>query len=57
MTSDPNMDDLDAKLRKEDSALAKLKVSVTENKEASQELEKSLAELEAVTQKLVEETD
>jgi hypothetical protein len=51
MNPGQNTDDLDAKLKEEESALAKLRVTVQENKEASQELEKSLSELEAATEK------
>jgi hypothetical protein len=52
-----NTDDLDAKLKEEGTALTELRSSVTENKEPSQELEKSLDGLEAATQKLVQAGD
>jgi hypothetical protein len=54
MDAEQSTDDLDARLEEEGTALAELQSSVAVNKEASKELEKSLDELEAATQKLTE---
>ena len=51
----PDTDGLDSKLEEEGAALAKLRGSVEENKEAGRELEKSLDDLEAATKKLADQ--
>jgi hypothetical protein len=53
----PDTDGLETKLEEEGAALAKLRGSVEENKEAGRELEKSLDELEATTKKLADQKE
>lgn len=57
MTPESNTDDLDARLEEEGIAMTELRSNVAENKEASKELEKSLDELEAATQKLADKEE
>jgi hypothetical protein len=54
MTPDDGTDKLDADLRAQDAAMAKLQSTVAENKKASGEIKKSLDNLEAATEKLQE---
>ena len=55
MKPEQSTDKLDARSAEEGVALASLRSSVAENKEASKELEKSLDELEAATKTLTED--
>ena len=55
MTPERGMEKLDAGLKDEPDAIAKLQGTVAENKKASSDLKKSLVHLEEVTQKLEEE--
>ena len=54
MTPEEESDKLDAKLKEDKAAMAKLQSTVAETKEASEELEKSLEKLEAFTKKAEE---
>jgi uncharacterized coiled-coil protein SlyX len=54
MTPKQRADKLDAKLKDQEVELVELQSNVAENKEAGQELNKTLENLEAVTQKLEE---
>jgi septal ring factor EnvC (AmiA/AmiB activator) len=55
MTSEEESDELDAKLKEEKAAMAKLQSNVAETKEATEKLTDSIDNLEKVTHKLAEE--
>jgi hypothetical protein len=57
MEPEQRTDKLDAKLEEEGTALANLWSSLTENKEARKELEKSLVQLEAAMQTLSDKSE
>jgi septal ring factor EnvC (AmiA/AmiB activator) len=52
MTPEQKADKLDAELKDQEVAMAQLQSKVGENKEASEELNKSLQKLDAVTEKV-----
>jgi hypothetical protein len=55
MTPEERQKKLDAEIKEQDAAMARLQSSVAENKEASGEIKKSLDDLDAVTEKIEEE--
>jgi phage shock protein A len=55
MTPEQKTDKLDSELKDQEVAMVKLRSNVAENKEASEDLKKSLENLEAVTEKLEKE--
>ena len=57
MTPEQKADKLDAGLKDEQDAIAKLQSTVAESKEASEDLKDSLERLEEVTKQLEEEHD
>jgi hypothetical protein len=52
MTPEQKADKLDAELKDQEVAIAQLQSKVAENKEASEELNKSLEKLDDVTEKV-----